>query len=239
VIAGAAFCPHPPMLVPALASGAAAELDGLRAACVSAISSIAPPGRRLVLLGSGPRSAVYSDGARGSLAGYGVDIRAWLGTPHDMDQPNPGSRLPLSLTIGAWLVERSVGTRIGMIGVSVGPDFETSDTAEEMWRQAALEEVALVIMGDGSTCRSTGAPGYLDGRAAAFDATVATALHDGDAAALAGLDPRLGAELLAAGVPAWRAAGVMLAGTDYVAQLCYDAAPYGVGYLVGSWTGRG
>jgi hypothetical protein len=32
VIAGAALCPHPPMLVLPLASGAGPDLDGLRAA---------------------------------------------------------------------------------------------------------------------------------------------------------------------------------------------------------------
>jgi hypothetical protein len=240
VIAGAAFCPHPPMLVPDLAGGAAAELGGLRAACTTAISTVAAPDRRLVLVGSGPRSAVHPAGARGSLAGYGVDVQAWIGMPNgDGQDPAAGPPLPLSLTVGAWLVERSVGARTGAIGVSVGPDFATSDAADELRTRARAEALALIVMGDGSARRSMGAPGYVDGRAAAFDATVANALRDGDAAALAGLDTGLGAELLAAGVPAWRAAGAVLAGTGYAAQLCYDAAPYGVGYLVAAWTARG
>jgi hypothetical protein len=238
VIAGAAFCPHPPMLVPPLAGGAAAELDGLRAACVSAITTVARPDRLLVLLGSGPHSAVYRHGVRGSLAGYGVAVDVWIGTPEDAGGPDPGSTLPLSLTVGAWLVEQALGTGVVALGVSVGADFANSGAAKELRRRAGVEELALIVMGDGSARRSTTAPGYLDGRAAAFDATVAAALRDGDAATLAGLDTGLGAELLAAGVPAWRAAGAVLVGADYEAQLRYDAAPYGVGYLVAAWTAR-
>jgi hypothetical protein len=30
----------------------------------------------------------------------------------------------------------------------------------------------------------------------------------------------------------------VLVGADYEAQLRYDAAPYGVGYLVAAWTAR-
>ena len=54
-------------------------------------------------------------------------------------------------------------------------------------------------------------------------------------AALRELDPALGADLLAAGVPAWRAVGRALAGRRYEADLLYDAAPYGVGYFVAIW----
>lgn len=36
MIVGAAFCPDLPLLVPALATGAAAELEELRAACAMA-----------------------------------------------------------------------------------------------------------------------------------------------------------------------------------------------------------
>jgi hypothetical protein len=64
-------------------------------------------------------------------------------------------------------------------------------------------------------------------------------LRDGDGEALANLDESLGAELLAAGVPAWRAAGALLAGGEFDAELLYAAAPYGVGYFVAQWLARG
>ena len=67
---------------------------------------------------------------------------------------------------------------------------------------------------------------------------MATALGAGDAAALRELDPALGVELLAAGVPVWRVAGHAAAGLDPAAELLHDSAPYGVGYLVATWTAR-
>ena len=39
---GAAICPHPPLIVPELAAGAAAELDELRAACDQAVARLLP-----------------------------------------------------------------------------------------------------------------------------------------------------------------------------------------------------
>ncbi|MEO9110080.1 MAG: hypothetical protein ABI368_07670, partial [Jatrophihabitantaceae bacterium] len=101
---------------------------------------------------------------------------------------------------------------------------------------ARSQDIALLVMGDGSACRSIKAPGYLDERASAFDQAVASALASGDSAALGSLDLELGAELLAAGVPAWRAASSVLDGIRYDAELTYDQAPYGVGYFVAAWT---
>ena len=45
VVPAIAFCPSPPLLVPVLAAGAAAELDPLRAACREAVRRLPPPGR--------------------------------------------------------------------------------------------------------------------------------------------------------------------------------------------------
>ncbi len=55
VLAAIAFCPSPPLLVPELAAGAAAELDPLRAACAGAVRRLldAAPDE-LVVLGTGP-----------------------------------------------------------------------------------------------------------------------------------------------------------------------------------------
>lgn len=234
MIAAAAFCPHPPLLVPDVAGGAASELELLRTACFTAVSLVDERADRLVLLGSGPSSAFHSPVARGSLAGYGVPVEVHLGSPGC----GGSVELPLSLTIGAWLVGQAVGERSGAVGFSVGPDFASSRPALDLLALAETERVGLVVMGDGSARRSTTAPGYLDERAAAFDATVEAALRDGDGDALSDLDERLGAELLAAGVPAWRAAGAVLAGGGYDAHLLYAQAPYGVGYFVAEWAVR-
>ena len=39
-VIAAAVCPHPPLLVPEVAAGAASELDDLRAACLAAIEHL-------------------------------------------------------------------------------------------------------------------------------------------------------------------------------------------------------
>jgi len=44
--------------------------------------------------------------------------------------------------------------------------------------------------------------------------------------------------MLAAGTPAWRAAGGLLDGVDYEADVLYAADPYGVAYTVAVWTAR-
>src|SRR5690606_36799316 len=56
----------------------------------------------------------------------------------------------------------------------------------------------LVVVGDGSARRTEKAPGYLDDRAAGFDAAIEGALSSGDAGARAAVDLELGQELLAA-----------------------------------------
>ncbi|MCW2495030.1 hypothetical protein [Jatrophihabitans sp.] len=232
MIAGSVFCPHPPVLVPELAGAAAPELDELRAACLGVIASAAATGHQLVLLGSGPSSQLHSPLSRGTLAGFGLPGDVHLGAP----TCGGALELPLSLTIGAWLVREALGPRSGALGVSVGPDYPSSKAAVKLLTLAETRDLVLVVMGDGSARRTTAAPGYFDERAEPFDASVSAALAAGDADALDGLDLDLAHALLSAGAPAWRAAGGLLAGADYAAELSYDAAPYGVGYFVASWT---
>jgi hypothetical protein len=142
------------------------------------------------------------------------------------------------LTVGAWLVRDALGPRSGALGVSVGPDFATSKALVELLTVSENRDVTLLVLGDGSARRSTTAPGYLDVRSEGFDSGIARLLAAGDADALETVDAELGGELMSAGVPAWRAAGSLLAGAQYSASLSYDAAPYGVGYFVASWTLR-
>jgi hypothetical protein len=229
VLAALAFCPAPPLLVPAVAAGAASELDELRAACRTARDRLLAAGPdRVVVLGPGPTTARYAPASAGTLAGYGVPVVAALGP---LGGPPTGPpTLPPALTLGAWLLDG-----IPAEGLAVGPEADPAAVAAGL---AGAGRPGLLVMGDGSARRSERAPGYVDPRAAGFDAAVAAALATGDAAALRTLDPVLGAELLAAGVPAWRVAGAAAAGLDLAAELLHDAAPYGVGYLVATWTVR-
>lgn len=224
VITGAAFCPHPPLLVPQVAQGAAGEVEDLRAACRTAIQRVAGRDERLVVIGTAAQSDRYPAGSHGSLAGYGVDVAVSLG--HGQSGRDG---LPLALAVGAWLLRDALGESYQASGVAV--------TGEEPL-ELGPEPTALLVMGDGSARRSLAAPGYLDERAEAYDARVAAALRAGRPADLTP-DPAIGAELLAAGVPAWRTAARTLGQAVYDAEVLYDAAPYGVGYFVAAWTARG
>ena len=238
----AAFCPHPPLLVPELAAGAAVELDGLRAACDDAVRRLLTAGpQRLYVLGAGPRAGVHGPSDHGSLAGYGVDVRVRLGPP----TRGSADGLPLSVAVGAWLLGRA-GDHPPAVGVQVGPDgtFPVVDGGAAVGSDGAFPvvdgdaPVGLLVMGDGSARRTESAPGYVDPRAVPYDDAVTAALRSGDPAELRVLDPALGAELLAAGPTAWRAAGGLLDGGRYDAELLYAGAPYGVGYFVASWIRR-
>lgn len=234
MLVAVAVCPHPPMLVPAVAAGAAAELGDLRGACYTAVSRLIGAAPDLVwVVGAGPAVRWYGEGDAGSLRPYGVPVDIALDTAVD-----GAPALPLALTVGAWLLHEAGwggGCRaLGLPGRVA--DAHLDRLAAELAGSAA--RVALLVMGDGSARRTEKAPGYIDPRAAAFDAAVATALDGADTSALAGLDQRLGDDLLAAGTASWRLLGRAAAGVDWDTELLSATAPYGVGYFVAAWERR-
>jgi hypothetical protein len=222
-IVGAAFVPETPLLVPEVAQGAAHELAELRSACRSAITRVAARAERICIVAGGPASRCYPPSTRATLAGYGVNLEVPLGD----DAPGPVAA-PASLAVGAWLVRDALGPNSGATGWCVGPDGAVC---------VDLDRTALVVVGDGSARRTTSAPGYLDPRAAPFDAAVAAALRGADPARLR-VDGASARQLLAGGARAWAAAAAVLDGASYDAELLYEAAPYGVGYFVAAWTAR-
>ena len=227
------MCPHPPLLVPAVASGAR-DLDELRAGCAEAVQRlIAASPDMICIVGGGTDEQWYDDGAVGSFRSYGVALDVPLG---DCGHAEP--TLPLSLTVGAWLL-RSAGWAGRRRALAVSGDAPDDDLVRLATQITGLAPaVGLLVMGDGSARRTEKAPGYVDPRAAGFDAAVVTALAGADTAALAGLDRQLGGALLAAGITAWRFLGQATAGASWDAALLADLAPYGVGYFVATWARR-
>jgi len=209
-ISAVAFCPHPPLLRPGIATGSEIETQSLRSACNQAIDRMigTAPDHLLVLGSDGPL----------------VD---WQGfAPGFVADRQP---MPLSLQVGAWLLsQRSLES--APTYVAIGRDGEPVTD----WPDLSAS-TGLLVMGDGSARRSLKGPGYLDDRAEPFDESVVKALADGDPQSLADLDLELAGELLAAGAPAWKAAATLLGAGSWRGDVLYADAPFGVMYTVATW----
>ncbi|MFF0096803.1 class III extradiol dioxygenase subunit B-like domain-containing protein [Streptomyces canus] len=237
MLVAAAVCPCPPLLVPPVAAGAAPELDGARAACTDALGVLAAARPdRLVVVGPAEQSGrgPHPQGARGSFRGFGVEVDVRLGPEQGQVPQGP---LPTSLAVAAWLLDRVGWSDAPIEGLGVGEPLEPErciQTGREI--AARAERVALLVMGDASACRTLKAPGYLDERAAPFDAEVARALGAADVAALQALDAELAYELKASGRACWQVLAGAAEGADLGGSLLYEDAPYGVGYVVATWS---
>lgn len=232
MLVAAAVCPHPPLLVPEIAAGSAAETEDLRRACLTAVKRLHETSAdQLVVVGNGPIPGTAAPGATGSLAGYGVHLRVGLSARTSDEQPS----LPLSVTVGVWLLREAGYT--GEVRARVVTDRATPVEAAELGARIAAfpGRTALLVMGDGSARRERRAPGYVDPRSIPFDDAVAEALAKGDPAALAAIDPALATELMAAGRAPWQVLAGAAAGIDWRADLLYAGGPYGVGYFAASW----
>ncbi|MGW5352659.1 hypothetical protein ACWERV_19390 [Streptomyces sp. NPDC004031] len=243
MLVAAAVCPCPPLLVPEVAAGAAPELDALRDACADAVGLLAAAlPDRLVVVGpeEGTGSRTLASGVHGDFRPFGVALDVRLGQPSAAaDEPggatSGAATLPPSLAVAAWLLRGWNAEET--TGLAVGEALDAGRCADEGRALAAsAERVALLVMGDGSACRTVKAPGYLDERAAGFDAAVSAALDAADTGTLAGLDAALAAELRVAGRAPWQVLAGAAADAGLDGRLLHEAAPYGVGYFVACWT---
>ncbi|MFE9483499.1 hypothetical protein ACFYNM_33475 [Streptomyces spororaveus] len=240
MLVAAAVCPAPPLLVPEVAAGAAAELGDARAACSDALAVLAASRPDLlVVIGAAAEGGAYDQGTPGSFAGFGVDLTVTLG-PDPGEPPSghaTGDTLPPSLAVAGWLLGRARWAAAPVAGVAVAADLAPGGCGllgADLG--GAAERVAMLVLGDGSACRTLKAPGYLDERAAAFDAAAARALGAADVAALAGIDAALATELQAAGRAPWQVLAAAAEGAGLEGRLLYEDAPYGVGYFVAAWS---
>ena len=238
MLVAAAVCPCPPLLVPEVAAGAAPELDAARTACSDALAVLAAARPdRLVVVGPAEQSGrgPYPQGTRGSFRGFGVDLAVRLGRA-GADTPSE-RELPPSLAVAAWLLARAGRPDTPVEGLGVGEPLEAErciGTGREIGAQPG--RVALLVMGDASACRTVKAPGYLDERAAPFDAEAARALGAADIEALKALDAELAHELKASGRAPWQVLAGAAEDAGLKGALLYEDAPYGVGYVVAAWS---
>ncbi|WP_250558055.1 hypothetical protein [Pseudonocardia lacus] len=238
-----AVLPEPPLLVPELATGAAAETAQLRAACLAAVARLAAAAPRWIAVGAdaGGRRTVPPS-ARGSFIGFGVDVGAALDTTGTGAADPTDPHLPLPLLVAGWAAGQ-VRARVRIRGELVAPDAPPAACAAvgaDLAAECAADQgsVALLVLGDGAATHTERAPGHLDERAAPFDAAASAALRDADAAALAALDPDLAVDLLVAGRAPWQVLAGAAVGRGWRGELLHSSAPFGVAYHVAVWTPR-
>ena len=209
-----------------------AQILRLRSACGAAVAGLAAARPDLIaVVGGAPETAEYEASAAGSLRDFGIPFGVGSGD----------AVLPLSLTVGSWLVRRFLPAEAGrerwrlrLLAVRQSrPAADCLRIGAEL--AASVPRVALLVMGDGSARKIAGVPGAADPAADAYDAAVAAAFADADPDRLAGLDPALDRELMVAGRAAWQVLAGAAAGRRLHGELLYAAAPLDVSYLVASW----
>jgi hypothetical protein len=229
VLSSIAIVPSAPVMVPELASGAAAELADLREAAFTAVGSL--PGR-WVAVGRGPVDSVVGPGHTGTFAGYGVDVPIAL-APGQSAAP---TELPLAALVTGWL--RGRVNPDAHAEVRMYADEHDADAAIERGRRlrAEIDEVdgpvGVLIVADGAHTLTQPAPGGYDPDSIPVQAALDDALASGDAAALTRLPEAV----------VGRVAFQVLAGLTEqprAAKELYRGAPYGVGYFVGVWLPAG
>ena len=243
LVAGA-VCPHPPLLIPAALGASAidppAELRKVAGAADDAVGRLVAARPDLIaVVGGGPADREFGAEAAGGLHGYGVTVTVGAGEPV----------LPLSLTVGRWLLERA-----GVLGVGgvLGGTAAAVLFQAVAWRASrgdcvklgmVLAEraprVALLAMGDACARPARETPGALDPVAQEYDEEIAEALAAADARWLARLDPALDDELAVVGRAAWQVLAGAARGSRLDGRLLCMTAPYGVTYLVASWAEAG
>lgn len=232
VIARVAVVPHPPLLVPELVSGAAAETESLRAACLAVAAELAGSASNWVAVATDPTGpTAHGPESGGTFRGFGVDVRVSLSDTSTSVDP----ALPLPVLVAGWLRERAGADSVR--AHVVPPALPVTDCAALGARLAreldGPDPVGLLVLGDGSRRHGEHSVGRPDERSGPFDESVRKALATADPDALLALDPGLAAELGADGRAAWQVLGGV--GGRWRCSRSEFVAPYGVGYHLALW----
>lgn len=217
-IVAACSVPQPPVLLPGMTGRPVAEVEQLRAACLVALGAVLDlRPDRIVLIGAVPAS---------------VRSSAAASAPASAPASASGAAEALSLRVGRALLAE-VGCAVPVEAVPLDADTDSA-TCAELGRTFAARpgRLGLIVLADGSACRTLKAPGYLDERAVGFDAALLSALTTPDWPAIAGLDAALAAELLVSGRPGWQVLAGALADRAVDVAVRYAGDPFGVFYPV-------
>ena len=222
-----ALVPSAPVLIPELATGAAAELQDLSAAVAQAAAEL--PDRWFVV-GVGAADNVIGPGTVGTFGGYGVDVRVSLSDQAGAAAPKP---LPLCALVAGWV--RTTYAPSASAEVWVYAADHTVDAALARGRalraeaDAAPEPVGVLVVADGANTLTPSAPGGYDPASIPVQAALDDAVAAGDVDALTRLPDGI------VGRVAFQVLAGLLGTSPWQARELYRGAPYGVGYAVAAW----
>jgi hypothetical protein len=226
VLRAIAIVPSAPVLVPELASGAAAELVDLRDAVFGAAAALPA---RWVAVGTGAVDAVVGPDAVGTFAGYGTDVPVAF-APGGAGAP---SELPLCALIAGWVRGQVTPQARAEVRVYAHDHGVDGALARGRTLRAEIDEAAdavgVLVVADGAHTLTPPAPGGYDPDSVAVQAALDDALASGDAAGLAMLPPGV------VGRVAYQVLAGLTEPAPTSARELYRGAPYGVGYFAGVW----
>jgi hypothetical protein len=230
VLTAIALIPSAPVMVPELATGAAAELSELRAAVCSAAGELP---KRWVAVGVGSTDEVIGSEAVGTFGGYGVDVRVGLADGELVGV----KQLPLCALITGWV--RGQVSPAAQAEVRVYPGELSGAAAVSRGRalraelDGAADAVGVLVVADGANTLTQAAPGGYDPDSGAVQSSLDDALGSGDVSALIDLPNGI------VGRVAYQVLAGLAERPPREARELFRGAPYGVGYFVGVWVPAG
>jgi hypothetical protein len=237
---GIAVTTRLPILASAVGAPGRAPTDGAPA------TSGAGPGPGTA--GAAPGTAGAAPGTAGAGSGWAAAVRGARGpAPAEGDwldrrdlPPGRLPELPLSLAVAGWLLSLEAGERpippLAAFGVPASMRVEQAAATGRTLAGAARagRHVGLLVMGDLSARRTPKAPETFHPAAEEFDRQIAGAIGKAELGRLLDADAGLAAELRVGGMAAlWLLAGALEDTGGPRTEVLYEAAPFGVGYLVG------
>lgn len=229
MLSAIALSPSAPVLVPELAGGAVREVADFRAAAVAAAAQLPD---RWIAVGVADADGVVEPAARGTFAGYGVDVPVRLSP----DAPAAVTALPLCALFAGWLRDHANPNA----SVQVRACDRDLDVDAALARGRSLrseidetpEPVGVLVIADGARTLTPAAPGGYDPDSPSVQAELDDALAVGDTAALTRLPNAI------VGRVAFQVLAGLVGHDRVAARELVRGAPYGVGYFVGLWSPR-
>lgn len=226
-----AIVPSPPVLIPELTGAAAGEFARLRTA-VDAAAAALP--RRWLAVGvaagvAGVAPAVFGPETAGTFGGYGADVPVALSGAAD---PRPRG-VPLCVLVTGWIRGRIAPDAVAEVRCwpADTPDAVAVAAGAALRGEldADAEPVGVLVIADGLTTLTPGAPGGHDPASVVIQQSLDDALAAGDTGYLAAPPPA------AAGRAAYAVLSGLAGPGPQQARELYRDAPLGVGYFVGGW----